>query len=131
MQQAHSLRGVRTINVGSAPGVKGGILLLDPATKRTKVQVTFKNMGWRDSSPSASQQDIAIVVDDDSYQFDYDTFGVSRFELVEPVPHSNLPFILSPASASVTHSYVEQKRSDMLKRTQHHYFNKIGIFFLC
>lgn len=130
MQQAHSLRGVRTIYVGSAPGVKGGILLFDPATKRTKVRVTFKNMGQRDSSPSTSQQDIPLVVDDDdSYQFDDDTFGISRFELVEPVPLSPPPVILPPASAPVTHSYVEQKRSDMLKRSQHRYFNKIGMCF--
>jgi len=87
MQQAHSLRDVRTIYVGSARGVKGGILLFDPATKRTKVRVTYKNTAQHDSSPSAARQDIPIVVDDDdSYQFDDDTFGVSRFELVEPVP---------------------------------------------
>ena len=131
-QRAHSLRGVKTFYVGAAPGVKGGVLLFDSTTKRTQVRVTFKVMGIKDEVPSPLLTDIHLEVnDDESYIVDDDLYpsAVSRIVYepsVPPSPVSNNP----PAPLVVTKTvYVQQSRSDMSKKTQIKYFQKIGMCF--
>ena len=78
LQNASSLRGTKAIYVGTAPGVKGGILLYDETTKRTRVRVTFKTMGLADELPSPLLEDVNIeVTSDDSYFVDDDEYPSS------------------------------------------------------
>ena len=129
-QRADSLRGVKTIYVGAAPGVKGGILLFE--TKRTKVRVTFKTMGIKDEVSSPLLNEISLdVTDDESYIVDDDLYpsAVSRIvyepaaTLLSPVPTPIVPLAVTKTV------YIQQSKSDMTKKTQTKYFQKIGMCF--
>jgi hypothetical protein len=100
-QRADSLRGVKTIYVGAADGVKGGILLFDPETKRTQIRVSFKTMGMQDELPSPLLRDVQVQIDSDcSYLYDDNTSDVSRLVSLPPVlqdePGVDFFFLLFP-----------------------------------
>jgi hypothetical protein len=136
LQRADSLRGVKTIYVGTAPGVKGGVLLRNPETKRTIVRVTFKPMGPNDERPSPLLREREMeVTDDESYQFDDHKNEITQFVQSESVVPSNESHV--SANDEVAQSdgvrYVRAKRSDITgryKRNHLAYFTKIGMCFV-
>jgi len=136
LQRTHgkaSPRAIPAIYIGEAPGVKGGILLFNPATKRTFIRRTFKviDIRSRESIPISPMMDIAVYLEDEIDRFIYEDNHHRSLVLNDLIPPAidaiaPLPQTFEPA---VSDSYVfipESEASDSSRR----FYGKIGMEFV-